>query len=338
MKAAVYRSPQNFSIEEVPYPKLERDGVIIKVRDCGICGSDLHFFNLAMHDQAIIGHEFSGDIVEMGPEVRGVAVGDRVVACAGRGCGECYWCLKGDYIHCSRLGFVGYAIQGAFAEYVAVPAFAVGKYASILPSSLTYEDGATAEPLSVALYAVNQMKPRKNDTVVVIGLGIIGICIVQILRSLGVRQIIASGLRRKRLQMAREGGASIVVDASKEDLVPIVSKINSGKGADIVFECAGNAAAFDQALKITHRGGKVDIVGLYEQPFSWSPSAIATSDITLVGCGLRWDLPGAVGLMEQGRVDTRPLVTHRFPLEQIREAFLTQKTDQDAIKVMVEIG
>jgi 2-desacetyl-2-hydroxyethyl bacteriochlorophyllide A dehydrogenase len=337
MKAAVFHAPQNFKIEEVPYPKLERDGVIIKVKDCGICGSDLHYFNMTKRDGGILGHEFSGDVVEIGQDVNGVKKGDRVVACAGRGCGKCYWCQRGDYIHCSKLGFVGYAIQGAFAEYVAVPAFSPGKYAAVLPPSLTYEDGATAEPLAVALYAVTQMDPRPEDTVVVIGMGIIGICIVQILRSMGVKQIIASGRRVKRLQLARESGASIVVDASTEDLAAVVKELNSGKGADIVFECAGNAAAFEQAIRITHRGGKIDIVGLYEQPFSWNPSAIATSDLTLVGCGLRWDLPGAVKLLQQGKVNTRPMVTHRFPLEKIREGFETQQRDKDAIKVMVEI-
>jgi (R,R)-butanediol dehydrogenase / meso-butanediol dehydrogenase / diacetyl reductase len=337
VKAAVFHAPQDFAIEDVPYPRLERDGVIIKVRDCGICGSDLHFYHQSMKGRAILGHEFSGDVVEIGAEVNGVARGDRVVACAGRGCGKCWWCQHGDYIHCSKLGFVGYAIQGAFAEYVSVPAFSMDKYAAKLPASLTYEDGATAEPLAVALYAVNQMDPQADDTVVVIGLGIIGICIVQILKSLGVKQIIASGRRSERLQAARSGGADIVVDAAREDLVSVVKELNSGKGADIVFECAGNAASFEQAMHITHRGGKIDIVGLYEQPFSWNPSSIATTDITLVGCGLRWDLPGAAALMQQGKVNTRPLVTHRFPLERIREGFETQANDKSAIKVMIKV-
>lgn len=337
MKAAVYYSPGEFKIEEVPYPVLERDGVIITVKACGICGSDLHFFNMGRQNGAIIGHEFSGEVVEIGPDVSGVKRGDRVVACSGRGCGKCYWCLRGEYIHCSKLGFVGYAIQGAFAEYVSVPAFSPGKYAVVLPPSISFDEGATAEPLAVALYAVNQMDPRPDDTVVVIGLGIIGICIVQILKSRGVKQIIASGRRSSRLRLAEESGASLIVDASKEDLVPAVMSLNSGKGADIVFECAGNAATFEQAIRITHRGGKIDIVGLYEKSFEWNPSVLATDDLTLAGCGLRWDLPGAVELLKQGKVRTAPMITHRFPLEDIRQAFETQRKDPDAIKVMVEI-
>ncbi len=337
MKAAVYHAPQSFKIEDVPYPKLERDGVIIKVKSCGICGSDLHFYKMAMQDKAIIGHEFSGDVVEIGADVTGVKKGDRVIACSGRGCGQCYWCLKGDYIHCSRLGFVGYAIQGAFAEYISVPAFSPGKYAAVLPPSISYDEGAAAEPLAVALYAVNQMSPGRDDTVVVIGLGIIGLCIIQILKSMGIKQIIASGRREKRLKMAAESGASLVVDAASQDLVPIIRELNSGKGADIVFEVAGTAATFEQAIRITHRGGKINIVGIYEKPFTWNPTAIVSNDLTLVGCGLRWDLPGAVKLLQEGKVKMAPMLTHRYPLEKIEEAFESQQKDPEAIKVMVQI-
>src|SRR5512139_2942052 len=121
MKAAIFHTPQEFRIEDVPYPKLEPDSVIIKVRECGICGSDLHFYNSWRQDGTLLGHEFSGDVVEIGDKVTGVKKGDRVVAAGGRGCGKCYWCHTGQYIHCSQLEFVGYGIRGAFAEYVAMP-------------------------------------------------------------------------------------------------------------------------------------------------------------------------------------------------------------------------
>jgi 2-desacetyl-2-hydroxyethyl bacteriochlorophyllide A dehydrogenase len=337
LRAAVFHTPQQFRIEEVPYPRLEPDGVIVKVKDCGICGSDLHFFNRWRQDGAIRGHEFSGDIVDIGAEVTGVKKGDRVVAASGRGCGTCYWCRQGQYIHCSQLKFVGVGIQGAFAEYVSIPAFSLDQYAARLPDPLTYEEGATAEPLAVAWYAVSQVNPQPEDTVVVIGLGIIGLFIIQILRSMGVKQIIASGRREKRLHLAKEGGASIVVDAAREDIVPVVKGLNSNKGADIVFECAGTPATFEQSLKIAHRGGKIDVVALYEEPVTWNPGFIASNDLTLIGCGLRWDLPGAVRLMKQGKVNAQSLITHYFPLEKIQEAFEIQQRDKDAVKVILEI-
>jgi 2-desacetyl-2-hydroxyethyl bacteriochlorophyllide A dehydrogenase len=337
MKAAVFKIPQSFQIQDVPYPALEPDGVIIKVKNCGICGSDLHFYNLQKRDGAIIGHEFSGDVVDIGAKVTGVKKGDRVVAAGGRGCGKCYWCRNGQYIRCSQLGFVGYAMQGAFAEYCFVPAFKYGQYAAKFPESISYAEAATAEPLAVALYAVDQMQPKPDDVVAVIGLGIIGLFIIQILKSRGVKQIIVSGRRPSRLQIAKDSGATTIVDAATADITPVVAEVTSGKGADIVFECAGNGTTFNQALKIVHRGGKVNLVGLFEQPIEWNPGYIAMNDITLVGCGLRWDLPGAIELLKSGAAKASPMVTQRFPLEKLKEGFETQLKNKDAIKVMIDI-
>ncbi len=336
MKAAVLHGAHNIIIEDVPYPSLEPDGVIIKVNACGICGSDLHLYRHGRRDGMILGHEFSGDIVEIGAEVKGVKKGDRFVAISGRGCGQCYWCRQGQFIRCSKLAFLGYGFPGAFAEYVPVPLFKPGLYAARLPDTLTYEEGATAEPLSVALYAVRQAQPQREDTVVVIGLGIIGLFVIQILNSMGLAQIIACGRRAKRLELAEESGASVVVDAAKADIVPLVNKVSSGKGADIVFECAGSPTTYQQALQMVHRGGKIELVGLYQEPITWNPSFIVGNDITMIGCGLRWDLPGAIDLLKSGKVNAKPLITHRFPLHRAKEAFDTQLEAPDAIKVLVE--
>jgi 2-desacetyl-2-hydroxyethyl bacteriochlorophyllide A dehydrogenase len=336
MRAAVYHGPNNITIEDVPYPDLPDDGVIIKVKSSGICGSDLHMYTRGGRDGTIMGHEFSGDIVEIGKKVKNVTKGDRVVAIGGTGCGECYWCKQGQYIKCSRLSFLGYGIKGAFAEYTAVPNYVIGVYGEKLPDSVSYEEGATAEPLSVALHAVNQVQPKPDDIVVVTGLGIIGICVIQILRSMGVRRIIASGRRTRRLEIAKQSGAEVVVDAAKDNIVPAVEKFAGSRKADIVFEVAGVPELFDQALQMVHRGGKINLVGLYQQSITWNPSAIVGNDITIFGCGLRWDMPGAVKLMADKKVDTKPMITHEFPLEKTKEAFDTQLNSQDAIKVLVK--
>lgn len=335
MKAAVLHGALDIRIEDVPEPTVEKDGVIIKVHSCGICGSDLHIYKKGGRQKMTPGHEFGGEIVEIGPNVTSVKIGDRVAVMSGQGCGECYWCQQGDWIRCSKMALLGIGMPGAFAEYVSVPNFSMGLYAARLPESVSFQQGATAEPLSVALHAVNQVQPQPKDTAVVIGLGIIGLCIVQILKSIGVSPIIASGRRAKRLQLAKEGGADVVVDAAVEDALPVVSEASEGKGADIVFEVAGTTEAFHQSLKMVHRGGKIDIVGLYQEPITWNPSFIVSNDITMFGCGLRFDLPGAIELLERGKVDTRPLVTHQFPLDKVKEAFDTQAGVADAIKVLV---
>lgn len=336
MKAAVFNGKGDFNIREVPYPQLEPDGVIVKVKAAGICGSDLHVYRRGGPDGWVLGHEFSGDIVEIGDKVSGVKIGDRVTAMSGRGCGDCYFCRRGDLVHCSKLRLLGYGIPGALAEYVSVPVFKYGVYSAGLPDNMTYEEGATAEPVSVALYAVDQVQPGPGDTAVIIGLGIIGICLIPILKSRGVSRIVVSGRRKTRLKLAQENGASLVADASRTDIVPVVNEFTAGKGADIVFECAGSPATFQQALEVAHRGAKIDLVGLYEQPVTWNPGAIVSKDVTLIGCGLKWDIPGAVNLMRDRIVDTRPMITHEFPLEKVKAAFEAQLGDEGAIKVLVK--
>ncbi|MFC2070474.1 zinc-binding dehydrogenase [Chloroflexota bacterium] len=336
MKAAVLYGAGDIRVEEVPEPTVEPGGVVIKVKACGICGSDLHGYRHGGREGMRFGHEFSGDIVEIGDGVTGVETGDRVIAMSGKGCGECYWCRKGEFIRCSKLSLLGYGIPGAFAEYVAVPSFQIGRYADKLPDSITYEEGATVEPVAVSLYAVRQVQPQPEDTVVIIGLGILGLCIIPILKSMGVKQVIASGRREQRLKTAKEFGADVVVDAASEDIVPIVKGMNSGKGADIVFDCAGSTATFQQSLDIIHRGSKIDLVGLYQEQISFNPSFLVSNDIMLIGCGLKWDLPGALELLRKGTVDTKPLITHQYPLDKVKEAFDTQVKAEDAIKVIVK--
>ena len=170
---------------------------------------------------------------------------------------------------------------------------------------------------------------------VIIGLGILGLCIIPILKSMGVKQIIASGRRERRLELAREFGADIVIDAAKEDVVPVVKGLNSGKGADIVFDCAGQTETFQQSLDIICRGGKIDLVGLYQESFAFNPMFLVGNDVSLIGCGLKWDLPGALKLLVDGTVDTNPMITHKFPLDDVKEAFDTQVSAGDAIKVIV---
>lgn len=342
MKAAVFHGAHDITIEDVPKPRVEPDGVVIKVKACGICGSDLHLYKYGVQEKygvqgdTILGHEFSGDIVELGENVADVKKGDRVTAMSGRGCGQCYWCRQGQQIRCQTLALLGYGIPGALAEYVSVPFFRIGMYAAKLPDTLTYEEGATAEPASVGLYAVRLAQPRPEDTVVVIGAGMIGLCIVQVLKAFRVKQVIVSEPKEKRLKLAKDSGADLIVDVAREDIVSIVNEVTSSKGADIVFECAGSSITYKQAIEMVHRGGKVELVGLYEQPITWDPSSVVTNDITLIGCGLRWDLPGAVDLLQSGKVNTKPLITHEFPLDKVKEAFETQLWAEDAIKVIVK--
>lgn len=204
-----------------------------------------------------------------------------------------------------------------------------------LPETLTYEEGATVEPLSVALYSVTKAQPQREDTAVVLGAGMIGLCVIQVLKALGVSQIIVSGRRPKRLQLAKESGADVVVDADQEDIVSVVRELRSERLADVVFECAGSPTTFQQSIEMVHKGGKVALVGIYEQPITWNPSIVVGRDVTLIGC-LGEDFPGTVDLLQTGKAKTKPLITHEFPLDRAKEAFETALEAQDAIKVLLK--
>ena len=339
MKAAVLCGPRDIRIEDVPEPELTPDGIIVKVRQCGICGSDLHPYK-DPPSRVIPGHEIGGDVIAVGENVTAFKEGDRVAAIPIRSCGWCVWCQQGKGHLCGMQQWPGMpSLPGTFAEYALIPSVHVGNFVTAvkLPDTMSYEEGATVEPLSIAQFSVGSAGVQPTDTVVIIGAGMIGLCALEVLRANGVQRILVSGRRSSRLQLARDGGASVVVDAATDNAIAAVNEFTSGGGADVVLECAGVQETFDQAILMTRRFGKVMMIGIFEEPVTWSPNFAAYKNTTMIGC-LGEDLPGALELIASGKVKTDQFITHRFPFDKIREAFETQLTADDAIKVMVEIA
>lgn len=334
MKAAVLHGAKDIRTETVAYPLLDPDGIVIKVKACGICGSDLHVYKQEGKEGTIFGHEFSGEVAEVGAEVRDIFVGERVTAVGFRPCGQCLWCLQGKPYRCSDMALVGYQLPGAMAEFVAIPGAVLGRTAFKLSEELTYQDGATVEPLSISLYAAKRAQPREKETAVVLGAGIIGLCAVQVLKALGVERVLVSGRRSSRLMAAKACGADLVIDAAREDALQSVREATSGMGADLIIECAGTQETFNQAVEMVHGGGRIMLVGVYEKPLTWDPLPVISKNLTLVGC-LGGNFPGAIELLQSGKATTRSLVTHSFSLDQAQEAFRTQLQDRQAIKVMI---
>ncbi len=335
MKAAVLREPGEIRTEIVPDPVLEEHGIIIKVRACGICGSDLHVYKQKGKEGTIFGHEFSGDVVEVGARVAGIHLGERVTAVGFRPCGKCFWCRRGKTHRCSDMALLGYQFPGAMAEYVAIPFAAPGRNVFRLPEELSYEDGASVEPLSISLFSVRRGQPGNQDTAAVLGAGVIGLNAIQILKTMGVPRVLATGRRPARLSAAEACGAAVVVDASNGDAAPALMEATSGMGVDIVVECAGTRETFNQAIEIARGGGKVILVGVYEQPLTWDPLKAMAKNLTLIGC-LGGNFPASIELIQTGKVKTRPYVTHTFRLDQAAEAFQAQLRSPDVIKVMIK--
>ncbi len=232
------------------------------------------------------------------------------------------------------MDILGYQFPGAMAEYVHVPFAALGRSIFPLPEELTYEDAASVEPLSISYFSVNRGQPKDKDIVAVIGLGVIGLYAVQVLKALGVEKVIAAGRRPARLNAAKLCGADLVIDAAAEDTLKTVMEATGLLGVNTVVECAGTQTTFDQAVAMTRGGGKILLVGVYEEPLTWDPLPVISKNITLVGC-LGGNFPAVIDLLKSGKIKTKDMISHRFPLDSAAEAFRAQLSETQAIKVMI---
>ena len=335
MKAAVLHGAKDIRTETVPDPVCAPHGVIIKVKACGVCGSDLHWYKVDGHEGTIFGHEFSGDIVEVGKDVSGLATGARCTAVGFSPCGECFWCQQGKAHRCSNMDLLGYQFPGAMAEYVHVPFAASGRTIFPLPEELTYEDAASVEPLSISYFSVNRGNPKEKEIIAVIGLGVIGLYAIQVLKAMGVEKVLAAGRRPARLKAAGLCGADLVIDAANEDSLQAVMAATGQLGVNTVVECAGTQTTFDQAVAMARGGGKILLVGVYEEPLKWDPLPVIGKNLSLIGC-LGGNFPASIELLKSGKVQTKDMITHRFSLDSAAEAFRTQSSDPAAVKVMIK--
>ncbi len=335
MKAAVLHGAKDIRTQTVDDPVCAPHCVIIKVNSCGICGSDLHWYKFDGHEGTIFGHELSGDIVEVGKDVRGVEIGTRCTAVGFSPCNECFWCRQGKAHRCQAMELLGYQLPGAMAEYVHIPFAAPGRTVFPIPGEMSYEDAASVEPFSISYFSVNRGQPKPDEVVAVIGLGVIGLYAVQILKAMGVKKVIAAGRRPSRLEAARLSGADVIIDAATQSTVEAVMEATGLMGVNTVVECAGNQAAFDQAVEMARGGGKILLVGVYEDPLTWQPLPVIGKNLTLIGC-LGGNFPAVIDLFKAGKVKTEGMISHRFGLDEAAQAFRTQLEDPAAVKVMIK--
>lgn len=347
MQAAVYEGIHDIRVQTVPDPEPTADDIVMRIRACGICGSDLHSYTTGafVKPGQVMGHEFSGEVVEVGANVRGITTGMRVTAMPFTACYQCPACLRGEYHLCYNLGSqaIAYGLPGAFAEYLRVPRATLGRNVFILPEELSDVTGATIEPLAVAVHAVELARPEIGSKVVVLGAGLIGQCVIQVLRARGVSTLVVSEIAEQRSEYAYRSGADIVVNPLSETFVEQVGEAvgfgpgRRGTAADMVFDCAGVPAAFTAALRLVRPGGTVAVTALYEDAVSLNPSRLVWSEVKLLGTfGYRNEFPQTIELLRRGQVSTEALVTDFFPLLQTNAGFERQLAKDQAMKVMIQ--
>ena len=284
MKAALLKRPGEIILEEVPVPGISDDEVLVEVKYCGICGSDVHAYKTAELNPpgTYLGHEFSGVLAKVGKSVKGWKPGDRVIVCPLYMCGECYACTHGFPASCQHgfeyaIGSVaGLEYAGGFAKFVRVPNPEKTKLYS-LPEEVSFEEGALVEPLACSLHAVRISAFRPRDYTMVLGAGTIGLGVVTFLKNAGAGLIIVTEVIEKRTEVAKKLGADYVFNPQKvSNLKERVLELTDGKGVDVVFDCSGVAQAFQSATNFLRPRGQIMLVGVITKevpivPFSFQP-------------------------------------------------------------------
>ena len=327
MRAAVYHGPRDIRVEEVDDPRIAEDEILVRVSACGICGSDLHMYRLGMFEVLgrpvangrIMGHELSGEVTEVGCQVKDFRVGDRITS-------------------------VG---LGGFAEYVPVQITERGPF--ILPVNVSYAEGATLEPLASSLHGVGLAQLTRDETVVILGSGIIGLGCIQVIRATVSCRIIAIDASVKRLRMASRLGADETVNLTETDPLEAIIGLTGGArpverfgvrggNADVVIDCAGARLSPNQGLQMLKQNdGRMVLVALFEQAPELDFNQVVRKQVTIHGSWTwtRADYRQAIALVESGQVARKSLISHEYALEDAPEAFSIQDKPEAAIKVLL---
>jgi len=326
VKALVLSSYDHFVYQEAPRPEVGPEDVLVEVKACGICGSDVHGMDGSTGRRIppiIMGHEASGVVAEVGLGVADLHVGDRVTFDSTVYCGRCHFCRRGDVNLCDRRRVLGvsceeFRCEGAFAEFVVVPQHIVCK----LPEGLSFEHAAMVEPVSIAVHGVHRLPTRINDTAVVVGSGIIGLLAVETLRAVGCGRIIAVDVDRRRLDLACKLGADETFSPDQHDVAVEVLRRTQGRGADVAVEAVGIPATVGAAVGCVRKGGSVSLIGNLTPRVELALQTVVTRELSLFGsCASRGEYPACLEMIARGAIDVDPLLSAVAPLAEGQQWF-----------------
>ena len=319
LKALLLTAPSQLEFTDFPAPVPADDEVLLRIRACGICGSDVHGWDGSTgrrRPPLIMGHEAAGEIVAVGPGVARWRAGDRVTFDSTISCGTCAYCRDGQVNLCDHRRVVGvapadYRQHGAFAELLAVPA----RILYALPDALSFTHAAMIEPVSIAVHAVQRVRIAPTDAVVVVGAGMIGLFVIQALRWAGAQKIIAVDLAENRLALAHTLGATHSLRSDACDVATEVARLTGGRGADCAFEVVGVSATFNLAIATLRRGGSAVLVGNLAAKTDFPLQGVVTREITLHGsCSSAGEYPLCLDLISRGIIRVEPMMSAVAPL------------------------
>jgi L-iditol 2-dehydrogenase len=319
MEALLLKEYKQLEMVRMAEPEAGPDDVLVRVRACGICGSDVHGFDGSTGRRIpplVMGHEAAGEVAKVGANVKDLRPGDRVTFDSTIYCGQCYHCARGEVNLCENRQVLGvspgeYRRHGAFAEYVVVPRRIVYR----LPENLSYDQAALIEAVSVAVHAVNLTPIVLGDTAVVVGSGMIGVLAVQAARAAGCARVIAIDLDEGRLQLAKQLGATEIIATKSGDPAAKVRELTDGRGAAVAIECVGATDPIRTAIACVRKGGAVTLVGNLAPNVELPLQSVVTRQIRVQGsCASCGEYPASIELMSRGAIRVDPLISAVAPL------------------------
>ena len=335
MKAAAFKKQNEMAIIDVPQPRPGPGEVVLKVHNCGICGSDLHAcqYGFGMPPDSIMGHEFCGEIHEIGAGVRDYAIGQRVAGLPFVSCGECDRCKRGMEIHCVKLRGLGLGqLPGAYAEFVACATSSLFR----LPDNVTSREGALVEPLAVGLHAVKRSGVKPGATVIVMGAGPIGLATVTWAKGKGAT-VVVSELADGRADLARKLGADIVVNPNDKHPADQVREM-TGRSPDLIFECIGVKGTLEQAIGMVGPRGQIVVVGVCMEPDQIQPLQCIMKEVS-VNFVLGYDpadFDETITALAGGKIKPQAMVTDVIAVDEVPAMFQALKRPGARAKVLVE--
>ena len=338
MKASRFLGNKTFAVTDLPTPHAGPGELVLRNQVCGVCGTDVHIYHgepgsADVNPPVVLGHEYSGEVVEVGEGVTDFAVGDHVTVDPNIYCGHCAYCQNGKKQLCPSMEAIGVTRDGGFAQYSLIPASQAFKLEPTVP----WEAAAMAEPLACCLHGIDLAGIQVGDKVCVVGGGAIGLLMVQLAKLSGASQIVLSEPNEKRRQVGLQLGANAAIDPTRPDSQEVFAQVLGG-GANVVIECVGNVPAVKSAFQFAGKGATVLLFSVpkVDATFDLPLFDVYKKELTIKGSFVNPDTHArAVALINSGKVDFGPIITHRFTLDQLPEAIAMQMSDA-SIKVVVE--
>jgi len=339
MLVARYYNNNKVQVEEMPVPEISEDEILVKVMASGICGSDVLEWYRIKKAPVVLGHEVSGEIVQVGSKVKKYKKGQRVFVSHHIPCNTCEYCLAGFHTACHTLHTTNF-YPGGFAQYLKVPQLNVDRGVFVLPEEISHYEATFIEPLGCVLRGQRLAKVKPQHTLLVLGSGISGILHIALAKATGVAKIIATDISNYRLQQAKKFGADFVFNVQENNLKKEILKINNNKLANVVIVCTGALSAFNQSLNLVDKGGTILFFAAPEPGINL---AVPLNDfwknaITLIPSygAAPYDLEIALKLLQAKKIQVLEMITHKLSLKEIQKGFNLVAEAKESLKVIIE--